>query len=137
MDHRKLAISVGLASLLAGPLAAQQDPGARQQPVGAQLAGEAAPGGAALTARLVDADANAGRGMARVRVDVSSLKTRRGQKGQAQLHYRIDNAPTFSTEDSELMFHGLPRGLHNVEITPVDAEHRPIGGAVQVPILIP
>src|SRR5262245_11207609 len=55
------------------------------------------------------------------------------------LHVALDGAPWIwaDTSGGPIIVAGLPAGPHKIEITPVDANHRPVGQSVVVEFVIP
>ena len=97
-----------------------------------------------LEASLVDADENAKKATAVVRVEVvgadlidPDLATPGSKAIQAHLHYKVDDGPVIATPVSKLAFHDLAAGRHRIEVVLADPEHKPLGPSETLEVVIP
>lgn len=97
-----------------------------------------------LTAWLVDPEQKAQKGEATVQVRVQGLKivdpaTRNEQprEGEGHLHYRIDSGPVIATTATKLSFHELSPGEHQVSVVVAANDHRELGQAQQMKVVVP
>jgi len=97
-----------------------------------------------LEARLVDAESNAIKASAVVRVEVvgvelidPDLATPDSKAIQAHLHYRVDDGPVIATPVAKLAFHGLTAGRHRIEVVLADSDHQPLGPSQKLEVTIP
>ena len=108
------------------------------------LAGAAFAADPQLDAELVDADANAAKGNALVKVAVTELRLIDAddagpapKHGEGHLHYQVDDGPVIATSASKLAFHALQPGNHQIHVTLVGNDHEPIGPNEIVEVMIP
>jgi hypothetical protein len=97
-----------------------------------------------MQASLVDAEKNAAKGNAEVRVDVKgaelidpALAKPGATPVQAHLHYRVDDGPVIATPVQKLSFHELSSGRHRIEVVLADPEHKPLGPSETLEVTIP
>ena len=112
---------------------------------GHELMGPASPQtGATLTARLVDPEKKAKQKTATVEVTVGGVQmidpAKTGEKplkGQAHLHYRVDDGPVIATTTTKLSFHELTPGVHKIMIMLAANDHSPLGPQETLTVTIP
>jgi hypothetical protein len=97
-----------------------------------------------LEASLVDAEANASKASAVVRVEVvgadlvdPALATPDTKTIQAHLHYRVDEGPVIATPVAKLAFHELTAGRHRIEVVLAGPDHEPLGPSQILDVMIP
>ena len=97
-----------------------------------------------LDAELVDADVNAAKGNALIKVAVTGVQLIDAdeagpapKKGEGHLHYQVDDGPVIATSASKLAFHELQPGEHQIRVTLVGNDHQPIGPKEVVNVMIP
>ena len=100
--------------------------------------------GATLTARLVDPEKKAKEKTATVDVTVGGVSmtdpAKSGEKplkGQAHLHYRVDDGPVIATTTTKLSFHELTPGVHKIMIILAANDHTPLGPQETLTVTIP
>lgn len=104
-------------------------------------AAQAAP---TLTARLIDPEKKAKEKTATVEVTVGGVQmidpAKTGEKplkGQAHLHYRVDDGPVIATTTTKLSFHELTPGVHKITVMLAANDHRPLGPQETLTVKIP
>lgn len=97
-----------------------------------------------FTAELADADAEAKKASAVVRVTVSDVELvdpdeagRTARAGEAHLHYRLDGGPVIATTARKLAFHELAPGAHEIVVLLAGNDNQPLGPRQTLSILIP
>ena len=97
-----------------------------------------------LTARLVDPDKKAKEKTATVEVTVGGVAltdpAKAGEKpikGQAHLHYRVDDGTVIATTAPKLSFHELTPGVHKILIMLAANDHSPLGPQETLTVTIP
>lgn len=100
--------------------------------------------GATLTARLIDPEKKAKEKTATVDVTVRGVSmidpAKTGEKplkGQAHLHYRVDDGPVIATTTTKLSFHELTPGVHKIMIMLAANDHTPLGPQETLTVTIP
>ena len=98
----------------------------------------------ALTARLVEPDKKAKEKAATVEVTVRGVTlidpakvAERPMKGEAHLHYRVDNGPVIATTATKLSFHELTPGQHTITVMLAANDHKPLGPQQALTVTIP
>jgi hypothetical protein len=97
-----------------------------------------------LSAVLVDADGNARRKRAVVRVQTDAVMLTNPvsvqgvpANGQAHLQYRLDQNPVVNTTQTEMMFDQLSPGDHTIEVALAGNDDNPIGEHKTLKVHIP
>lgn len=97
-----------------------------------------------FTAELADADVEAKKASAVVRVTISDVELvdpdetgRTARPGEAHLHYRVDGGPVIATTARKLAFHELAPGAHEIVVLLAGNDNQPLGPRQTLPILIP
>lgn len=100
--------------------------------------------GVTLTARLVDPEKKAKEQTATVEVTVGGVAltdpAKSGEKaikGEAHLHYRVDDGPVIATTTTKLSFHELTPGVHKILIVLAANDHSPLGPQETLTVTIP
>lgn len=100
--------------------------------------------GATLTARLIDPEKKAKEKTATVDVTVGGVSMidpattgEKPLKGQAHLHYRVDDGPVIATTTTKLSFHELTPGVHKIMIMLAANDHSPLGPQETLTVTIP
>jgi len=97
-----------------------------------------------MTARLVDPEKKAKEKTATVEVNVGAVQlidpAKTGEKplrGQAHLHYRVDDGPVIATTTTKLSFHELTPGVHKITVMLAANDHSPLGPQETLTVKIP
>jgi len=139
-------ISLGIATLVCltafGTTVARAQYDKSATPASSKMA--ASKGEAKLTATLVDPDAKAKEKAATVKVTVigvrlvdPALAHEKPVKGQAHLHYQVDDGPIVATPAPKLSFHNLSSGSHKITVTLAANDHNPLGPSETLNVTIP
>jgi len=110
----------------------------------AQGRGASGAGGASITAQLENAQREAQEGAAAVKVSVKGVKLvdpekehEQAKRGQAHLHYRLDDGPIIATTATRLDFHQLSPGQHTITVMLAGNNHQPLGPEQTLNVSIP
>jgi hypothetical protein len=57
--------------------------------------------------------------------------------GQGHLHYQLDNLPMIATTSTNLGFHGLSSGSHQITVMLAGNDHRPLGPQSKLTVQVP
>ena len=124
MQGRFLCGAIVFSSLALGALAASADP--------------------QIDAELVDAEANAAKGDALIKVAVTGIELvdadeagTTPRSGEGHLHYQVDDGPVIATSAKKLAFHSLESGTHRVEVALVGNDHKALGPQETVTLTVP
>jgi len=97
-----------------------------------------------LTARLVEPEKKAKGKAATVEVIVRGVTLidpakvgERPIKGEAHLHYRVDDGPVIATTATKLSFHELTPGQHTIMVMLAANNHTPLGPQQTLTVTIP
>lgn len=138
------ALAAVLALLpLGGALAQPVDaPGVGSDPGRDAATLSGAPPG--LSALLVDREKKAARQEATVEARPRNVTIidpaatgGRPMKGQAHLHYRVDEGPVIATTVTKLSFHELAPGNHRISVVLAGNDHRPLTPPVVLDVRVP
>ena len=58
-------------------------------------------------------------------------------KGEAHLHYRVDDGPVIATTATKLSFHELTPGQHTITVMLAANNHKPLGPQQTLTVTIP
>jgi hypothetical protein len=138
-DWRGITAAAALGILVASPQVLAT--GARHH-TGSSKAGMQSE---SLTARLVDPEKKAREKAATVEVHVNGVKLvdpalskEQPRKGQAHLHYKLDDGPIIATTTTtKLSFHELKPGEHTIVVALAANDHKPLGPEQTVNVSIP
>lgn len=127
---------LGSAAAIAQPLDAPSTDPAATQPN--------RPGGASLTATLVDAEKKAAKQAATVEAKAGNVKivdpAQSGEKpkaGEGHFHYQLDGGPVVATTAPKLSWHELSPGAHIITVTLAGNDHAPISAPVKLSVRVP
>lgn len=97
-----------------------------------------------LAARLIDPEKKAKEKTATVEVTVGGVAltdpAKSGEKpvkGEAHLHYRVDDGPVIATTTTKLSFHELTPGVHKILVVLAANDHSPLGPQETLTVTIP
>jgi hypothetical protein len=141
-----LALSVSVVSFGVYDLATAEQKATQQHAYQHQEKMGASTGmkGGSLTASLVDAENKAKQKTATIEVKVSGVQLvdpakskEHPQKGQAHLHYQLDDGPVIATTAPKLSFHELKPGPHKIVVMLAANDHSPLGPQQTLDVTIP
>jgi hypothetical protein len=123
-------IAVAVAAIAAGSVAL--------------LAAVSVPSNLTMEAKLVEPARNALKKEAAVEVHVTGLKLvepqsvgEKPRKGEGHLHYQVDSGPVIATTATNLSFHELRPGKHQIKVMPAANDHLPLGPSKLLEVTIP